>query len=145
MRGNQKNKLLFNSIEIKYPNKYISVKKNKIKIFESKTVPPPSSSPHDGLPGAVRVVEHLVPVGQERVALTHHFADQSRVFWTEQPRLATGGVQVGVGPEERLVSPRLVPAHQQLGARGLEETADIGYETETGQLLTRMAALLHSG
>lgn len=88
------------------------------------------SSPHDGLSGTIRLVEQLVPVGQERVALTHSFADQSCVFWTKQPRLTARGVQVSVGPEERLVSPCLVPAHQQLGARSLEETTDIGYETE---------------
>lgn len=83
------------------------------------------SSPHDGLPGAVSVVELQVPVGQQGVALAHGFTDQRRVFWTEQPGLAAGGVQVGVGPEEGLVRSCLVPTHQQLRVRGLEETTNV--------------------
>lgn len=88
------------------------------------------SSPHDGLSGAVCMIEQLVPVGQECVALTHCCTDQGGVFWTKQPGLAAGSVQVGVGPEERLVRPCLVPTHQQLAARSLEEASDIGYETD---------------
>lgn len=78
----------------------------------------------------VGVVEQLVPVRQEGVALANGLTDQSRVFRAEQPGLTAGRVQVGVGPEERLVSPRLVPAHQQLGAGRLKESTDVGYETD---------------
>lgn len=76
------------------------------------------------------VVELLVPVGQEGVPLANSFTDQRCVFWAKQPGLTAGGVQVGVGPEERLVRPRLVPTHQQLSARSLEETTDVSYETD---------------
>lgn len=91
---------------------------------------PALSSPHDGLSSAVCVVELLVPVRQEGVALAHRFTDQRRVFRTKQPGLAAGGVQVGVGPEEGLVRPSLVPTHQQLGARRLEETTNVSCETD---------------
>lgn len=89
-------------------------------------------SPHDGLSGAVCGVELLVPVGQEGVALAHCIADQRRVFWAKQPGLAAGCVQVGVGPEERLVGSSLVPTHQQLSARSLEEATDVSCETDEG-------------
>lgn len=88
------------------------------------------SSPHDGLSSVFCVVELLVPVGHEGVALAHRFTDQRRVLWTKQPGLAAGRVQVGVGPEEWLVCPRLVPAHEQLRARRLEEAAHISCETD---------------
>lgn len=87
-------------------------------------------SPHDRLSSAVGLVELLVPVGQEGVALTNCFTNQCCVFWTKQPGLTTGCVQVGMSPEEWLVRPRLVPTHQQLSARGLEETTNISYEME---------------
>lgn len=93
--------------------------------------------PHDGLSGLVGVVELLVPVGQQGVALAHRLADQGRVLGAEEPGLSAGGVQVGVRPEERLVRPRLVPAHQQLGARGLEEAADVSCGTESSALRAR--------
>jgi len=91
---------------------------------------PALCSPHDGLSCAVCVVELLVPVGQQGVALAYRFTDQSRVFRTKQPGLSAGGVQVCVGPEERLVRSSLVPTHQQLGARRLEETTNVSCETD---------------
>ena len=90
------------------------------------------SSPHDGLSGAVGVVELLVPVRQERVALAHSFTDQSCVLWPKQPGLTARRVQVGMGPEKWLVSPGLVPTHQQISARRLEETSDVSCETGGG-------------
>lgn len=74
------------------------------------------------------MVEHLVPEGQEGVALTHNVTDQGRVFGAVQPGLAARCVHVGMGPEERHVATSLVPAHQQLCARSVEETADVGCE-----------------
>lgn len=94
------------------------------------TVFPAQCSPHDGLSSLVCVVEQLVPVGQEGVALAHHLTNQCCVFWAKQPGLAAGCVQVGVGSEERLVRPGLVPTHQQLSARRLEETTNVSYETD---------------
>ena len=72
------------------------------------------------------VVEQLVPVGQQGVALTHRLPDQRRVLGPKQPGLPPGRVQVGVGTEERLVRPRLVPANQQLRAGRLKEPAHVG-------------------
>ena len=71
------------------------------------------------------LVEAEVPVGQQGVSLAHRIPDQSRVLGAEQPGLPPGGVQVGVGAEEGLVSPGLVPAHQQLLPGGLEEPPDV--------------------
>lgn len=76
------------------------------------------------------MVELLVPVGQEDVALAHHLTDQRCVDWTMQPGLAARCVHVGVGPEEWHVSPGLVPTHQQLSAWSVEETANVSYETD---------------
>lgn len=97
---------------------------------QTDSVFPVQSSPHDGLSSLVCLVELLVPVGQEGVALAHRFTDQRCVFRTEQPGLAAGCVQVSVGPEERLVSARLVPTHKQLSAGRLEESTDISCETD---------------
>lgn len=100
-----------------------------------------TNPPHDGLSGVVSGIELLVPVGQEGVALAHSFTDQGCVFWAKQPGLAAGCVQVGVGPEEWLVRPRLVPTHQQLGARRLEETSNVSYETDEGQCQCQIGAV----
>lgn len=75
-------------------------------------------------------VEQLVPVGQEGVALAHGFTDQCSVFWTKQPGLAAGRVQMGMGSIEWLVSTRLVPTHKQFSAGRLEEATDVSCETE---------------
>lgn len=80
------------------------------------------------------MVEHLVPEGQEGVALTYNVTNNGRVFGTVQPRLTAGRVHVGVGPEERHVATSLVPTHQQLRARGVEEAADVGCEGQRSQL-----------
>lgn len=90
-------------------------------------------SPHDGLASGVRVVEHLVPEGQEGVALTNNVTNHVGVFGTVQPRLTPRRVHVGVGPEEGHVAPSLVPAHQQLRARSVEEAADVGCEGQKSQ------------
>lgn len=80
---------------------------------------------HDGLARVVGVVEQLVPVGQEGVTLADSLPDQSSVFWAKQPGLPAWGVQMGMGPEEGLVSPCLVPTHQELSTGRLEETTHI--------------------
>lgn len=90
---------------------------------------PAQPSPHDGLSGLVCVVELLVPVRQEGVALAHRLTDQCCVFRSKQPRLTARCVQVGVGPKEWLVCPSLVPTHQQLSAWRLEEATNVSYET----------------
>lgn len=94
-----------------------------------RTRSPPGFSPHDGLPSRVRVVELLVPEGQKGIALTDNLTDNGGVFCTVQPGLAARRVHVGVGPEERHVTPSLVPTHQQLGTRSVEETTDVSCET----------------
>lgn len=73
----------------------------------------------------VGVVEQLVPVRQEGVTLADSLPDQSSVLWAKQPGLPAWGVQMGMGPEERLVRPRLVPTHQELSTGRLEETTHI--------------------
>lgn len=83
------------------------------------------SSPHDRLPSLVCVVELLVPVGEEGVALAYGFTDECRVFGTKQPGLTPRCIQVGVCPKERLIRPRLIPSDQQLRARSLKEAAHI--------------------
>ena len=88
------------------------------------------SSPHDRVSSLFCVVELLVPVGQEGVALAHRFPDQRCVLWTKQPGLTARCVKVGMGSEERLVRPCLVPTNQQLRVWGLEETAYVSCETE---------------
>lgn len=85
-------------------------------------------SPHDRLSSAVCLVELLVPVRQESVALAHCITDQRHVFWTKQPGLTARSIQVGVCPKERLIGSSLVPTHQQLRARGLEEATNISCE-----------------
>lgn len=71
------------------------------------------------------MVELLVPEGQEDVALSYDVTDQFGVVCTVQPGLAAGRVHVGVGSEERHERTSLVPTHQQLGARSVEEAANI--------------------
>lgn len=61
--------------------------------------------------------------------------DQSGVLWTKEPGFTAGRVQVSVSPEERLVSPRLVPAHKQLWSRRLEEPANVSYVRGEGLLV----------
>lgn len=94
---------------------------------------PRPDSPHDGLSGAVSLIELLVPVGQKSVALANRVTDQRHVLRTKQPGLAARGVQVGVSPEEWLIGSGLVPAHQQLRARGLEEATNISCEDGGGE------------
>lgn len=76
----------------------------------------------------MRVVELLIPEGQESVALSHDVADQPGVVQAVQPGLAAGRVHVGVGSEERHERTGLVPAHQQLSAWSVEEAANISYQ-----------------
>lgn len=87
-------------------------------------------SPHDRLSSAVCVVELLVPVWQQCVALAHSFTDQRCVIGTKEPRLTARSIKVGVGPKEWLISSSLVPTHKQLSAWRLEEATNISYETE---------------
>lgn len=82
----------------------------------------------------MRVVEHLVPEGQEGVALTYDVTNHGGVFGTVQPGLTARRVHVGVGPEERHVATSLVPAHQQLRAGSVEEAPDVGCEEQESQL-----------
>lgn len=77
------------------------------------------------------MVELLVPVGQEGVALAHNITDQRGVRRTVQPGLTARRVHVGVGPEEWHVRPSLVPTQQQVSAWSVEETADIGCGTDS--------------
>lgn len=76
----------------------------------------------------VCVIEELVPVREESVSLTYGLPDESRVLWTEQPRLSARGVQMSVSAEEGLIRSRLIPSDQQLGAGMLEESTHIGWE-----------------
>ncbi len=91
---------------------------------------PAPFSPHDWLSSLVCMVEQLVPVRQEGIALAYSLTDQCSVFWTKQPGLAARRVQVGVGPEERLVRSCLIPTHQQLSAWRLEKTTNVSCETD---------------
>lgn len=84
------------------------------------------SSPHDRLTSRVRVVELLVPVGQQGVALTHYFTDQLGGVRAMQPGLTSRCIHMGVGSEEWHVSPCLVPTHQELSAWIVEETTNVG-------------------
>lgn len=90
-------------------------------------------SPHDRLARRVRVVELLVPEGQECVALSHNVTDQFGVVETVQPGLTAGCVHVGVGSKERHERTSLVPTHQQLRAWSVEEAADISCKREGSQ------------
>lgn len=83
------------------------------------------------------VVELLVPEGQEDVALAYDVTDQLCVVRAVQPGLAAGRVHVGVGSEEGHERTSLVPTHQQLSARSVEEAANVSYDRERG---TRSAA-----
>lgn len=87
-------------------------------------------SPHDRLASVVGVVEELVPVGQQGVALSHGFTDQCCVLRTKEPWLTPRRVQVSVGPEERLIGTSLIPAHQQLRIGRFEEAPDISWVIE---------------
>lgn len=80
------------------------------------------------------MVEHLVPEGEECVALADYVTNHGRVFGTMQPGFTARRVHVGVGPEEGHVATGLVPAHQQLSARSVEEAADVGCEEQKRQL-----------
>lgn len=86
------------------------------------------SLPHDRLASALGVVELQVPVGQKGVALTHSLPDESCVVRAKKPGLPPRGVQVGVGTEEGLVGPRLVPTHQQLRTGSLKETPHVSWD-----------------
>lgn len=83
--------------------------------------------PHDRLAGLVCMVELLVPVGQESIALADNIPDNSSVLRAKQPRLTSGSVQVSMCTEERLVGASLVPAHQQLSTGSLKEATNISY------------------
>lgn len=73
------------------------------------------------------MIELLVPVRQEGIALADNFPDESSILGAKQPRLTSGGVQVGVCTEEGLVGASLVPTHQQLSTGGLKEATNISY------------------
>ena len=66
------------------------------------------------------------PEGQVRVPSRNRGSNTTQHLLTEQPRLAALRVDVGVGAEERLPGPGLVPPLQQLRVRVAEETAHIG-------------------
>lgn len=83
--------------------------------------------PHNRLASPVCIVELLVPVGQQSIALTDSIPDDSSVLRAKQPRLTSGGVQVGMCTKERLVGASLVPTHQQLSTGGLKEASNISY------------------
>lgn len=85
-------------------------------------------SPHDRLASLVRVVELLIPEGQESVALSYNVSDQFGVVKTMQPGLAAGCVHVGVGSKEWHERTGLVPTHQQFSAWSVEEAANISYK-----------------
>lgn len=82
----------------------------------------------------MRVVELLVPEGQEGVALSDNVTDQLGVVETVEPGLTAGRVHVGVGSKERHERTSLVPTHQQLRAWSVEEAADISCKREESQL-----------
>lgn len=82
----------------------------------------------------MRVVELLIPEGQESVALAHNVTDQLGVVQAVQPGLAAWCVHVGVGSEERHKGTGLVPAHQQFSAWSVEEAADISYKRGSGTI-----------
>lgn len=89
-----------------------------------------SHRPHDRLAGPVRMVELLVPVRQESIALADSISDKSSVLRTKQPRFTSGGVQVGMCTKERLVGTSLIPSHKQLSSGGLKEATNISYGRE---------------
>lgn len=91
------------------------------------------------------MVELLVPEGQKGVALTDNVTDNGGVFCTVQPGLTARRVHVGVGPEERHVTPSLVPTHQQLGARSVEETTDVSCKTYSFSVCVRTLLELIAG
>lgn len=91
-------------------------------------------SPHDRLASLVRVVELLIPEGQEDIALSYNVTDQFGVVRTLQPRLAAGCVHVCVGSKERHERTGLVPTHQQFSAWSIEEAANISYKTGRGTI-----------
>lgn len=88
--------------------------------------------PHDRLASLVGVVELLIPVGQEDVALSYNVTDHFGVVKTMQPRLAAGCVHVGVGSKEWHERTGLVPTHQQFSAWSVEEAANISYKRGSG-------------
>lgn len=90
------------------------------------------SSPHDRLASLVRVVELLIPEGQESVALSYNVTDHFGVVKTMQPGLAAGCVHVGVGSKEWHERTGLVPTHQQLTSWSVEEAANISYKRGRG-------------
>lgn len=88
--------------------------------------------PHDRLASLVGVVELLIPVGQEDVALSYNVTDHFGVVKTMQPRLAAGCVHVGVGSKEWHERTGLVPTHQQFSAWSVKEAANISYKRGSG-------------
>lgn len=77
--------------------------------------------PHNGRAVGRRLCRERVDVGQQPVALAHGLAHGGEVRLAVQPRLAPLGLDVRVRAEEGLVGGRLVPAHQQLHIRVVEE------------------------
>lgn len=59
----------------------------------------------------MRVVELLIPVGQEDVALSYNVTDELGVVEPLEPRLAAWCVHVGVGSKEWHERTGLVPTH----------------------------------
>lgn len=82
----------------------------------------------------MRVVELLVPEGQEDVALSYNVTDQFSIFNTVQPGLAAGCVHVGMGSEEGHERTSLVPTHQQVRARSVEEATNISCGREEARV-----------
>ena len=98
-------------------------------------------APHDGHPAPMAAVEGAVPEGQQSVTLPDGGADEGGARGVQQPRLPARRVQVGVGTEKRLQSPRLIPPHQQLRLRVLKEAPDVGWGggwgTQSGRVGTQ--------
>lgn len=82
----------------------------------------------------MRVVELLIPEGQEDIALSYNVTDQFGVVNAMQPRLAAGCVHVGVGSKEWHERTSLVPTHQQFSAWSVEEAANISYKRGRGTI-----------
>lgn len=57
------------------------------------------------------MVEQRIPIGQEGVALSDGFSDESGVLLPKEPGFPTLGVHGRMAPEEGLVGSRLVPTH----------------------------------
>eukprot|EP01136_Pigoraptor_vietnamica_P001289 Opistho-1_new@27719 len=90
--------------------------------------------PHDRLARNRRFVEERVEQRQQLVARNHGLANGKLCGVVKEPRLAAARVEMGVRAEERCVGARLVPAHEQLGLRVLEEAADVrARERQPGQ------------